>query len=261
MVNPVDLFSLNGCVALVTGGGSGLGQAIADGLARAGARVIVTDVVEANAQDTARVIQERGGTAIAAEMDVTKRLQIEDAVSGFVKEWKGIDILVNSAGIAIRSTALECAEEDFDAVIAVNLKGTFLTSQVVGRYMAKQKRGKIINIASIGAFIAYPGSVSYLASKGGVAQLTKSFAVELAQHNVYVNAIAPSLFDTPLIRRIRSTAAGIPSYMQYFVDRTMVKRLGEVDDIVGTALYLASDATAGMVTGHVLPVDGGFLSQ
>jgi len=251
----LGLFQLEGRVALVTGVGSGLGQAIACGLAGAGARVMVADIAEQGAQETATLVQQQGGEARTALVDVSQRSQVEEAVAATLQAWGAIDILVNSAGIAIRGTALEYPEEAWDKVIAVNLKGTFLASQAAGRHMAERRKGKIINIASIGAFVAYPYSVAYLASKGGVAQLTKSFAVELAPFDVQVNAIAPSIFDTPLLRRVRSDS----SSLTYFMERTPLKRVGKPEEVVGAAIFLASDASS-MVTGHILPVDGGFLA-
>jgi NAD(P)-dependent dehydrogenase (short-subunit alcohol dehydrogenase family) len=247
-----DLFNLNDRVALVTGGGSGLGQAIACGLAAAGARLVVTDLSLEGAFETRDKIQEQGGEAYAERMDVTNRSEIEEVAANVQQKWGSIAILVNSAGIAIRGTVLDYAESDWDKIIAVNLKGTFLPSQVAARQMVEERQGKIINLASIGAFIAYPGSMAYLASKGGVAQLTKSFALELAPFNIQVNAIAPCLFDTPLVSRVRADSK------QYFIDRTPAGRMGQPEDIVGAAVFLASD-TSSMVTGHILSVDGGYL--
>ena len=162
---------------------------------------------------------------------------------------------MNSAGIAIKGTAIDYLESAWDAVISTNLKGTFLTCQAVGRHMVERRRGKIVNLASIGSLVAYPHSVAYLASKGGVAQLTKAFAVELAPFNVQVNAIAPSLFDTPLVRRVRSDSASL----SYFIERTPLGRMGKPEELKGAAIFLASDASS-MVTGHILLVDGGFMA-
>lgn len=251
----LDLFRLDRRVALVTGGGSGLGQAIACGLAAAGAHVVVTDLLPDAALSTVEIIRQQGGAARAEKLDVRLRSEVEAVTDAILKSWGPIDVLVNSAGTAIKGTALEYTESDWDTIIGINLKGTFLTCQAAGRQMAGQKKGKIINLASIGAMIAYPYSVAYLASKGGVAQLTKAFAVELGQFNVQVNAIAPSLFDTPLIRKVRSD----PASLSYFIGRTPLGRLGKPEEVVGAALFLASDASS-MVTGHILAVDGGFLA-
>jgi NAD(P)-dependent dehydrogenase (short-subunit alcohol dehydrogenase family) len=249
------MFNVKGKTALITGGGSGLGQAIALGYAREGMRVLVTDVNGQAARETLAIIEQEGGVAEAHALDVTSRSEIEGLVGKAVVSHNAIDVLVNSAGLAIRGKALEYDDSDWDKIIAVNLKGTFLCCQIVGRTMAARQAGKIINMASIGAFIAYPGSIAYLASKGGVMQLTKGFAVELARSNVQVNAIAPSLFDTPMVRNTRSDNQSL----QYFTDRTPVGRLGQPQEVVGAAIFLASDATS-MITGHTLAVDGGFLA-
>jgi NAD(P)-dependent dehydrogenase (short-subunit alcohol dehydrogenase family) len=250
-----DLFQLTGKTALVTGGGSGLGRAICRGFSDAGARVVAADISLVNAQHTASLVKDGGGEAQAEQLDVTHKAEVEAVVERTIQRWGALDILVNSAGRAIRGTALDYSEEDWNTIINVNLKGTFLCCQVAGRHMADRKAGKIINLASIGGFIAYPGSIAYLASKGGVVQLTKGFAVELAPFNVQVNAIAPSLFETPMMAGSRSDSES----QRYFMDRTPMGRRGRAEEIVGAAIVLAT-ASSSMVTGHTLAVDGGFLS-
>ena len=250
-----DLFSLAGKTALVTGGGSGLGRAICLGFAAAGARVGAADLSLDAARETAALLQKDGFEARADRLDVGDKRDVQRVFRDVLAEWKAIDVLVNCAGRAIRGTALDYTEEDFDAILRVNLKGTFLCCQEAGRSMAARRSGKIINIASIGGFIAYPGSIAYLASKGGVVQLTRGFAVELAPFNVQVNAIAPSLFDTPMMASSRAD----PESQRYFMDRTPLGRKGRPEEIVGAAIFLAADSSS-MVTGHTLAVDGGFLS-
>lgn len=249
------LFQLAGRTALITGGGSGLGRAISIGFAQAGARVAIADISIENAMETATLVKAQGGDAFAEKLDVTQRSEVEALTSKLLQRWDSLDILVNSAGRAIRGTALDYKEEDWATIIGVNLTGTFFCCQAAGRQMAAQRRGKIINIASIGGFIAYPGSIAYLASKGGVVQLTKGFAVELAPYNVQVNAIAPSLFDTPMVVSTRSDAESL----KYFMDRTPAGRKGHPEEIIGAAIFLAADCSS-MVTGHTLAVDGGYLS-
>jgi NAD(P)-dependent dehydrogenase (short-subunit alcohol dehydrogenase family) len=249
------LFQLAGRTALITGGGSGLGRAISIGFAQAGARVAIADISIENAMETATLVKAQGGDAFAEKLDVTQRSEVEALTSKLLQRWDSLDILVNSAGRAIRGTALDYREEDWATIIGVNLTGTFFCCQAAGRQMAAQRRGKIINIASIGGFIAYPGSIAYLASKGGVVQLTKGFAVELAPYNVQVNAIAPSLFDTPMVVSTRSDAESL----KYFMDRTPAGRKGHPEEIIGAAIFLAADCSS-MVTGHTLAVDGGYLS-
>jgi NAD(P)-dependent dehydrogenase (short-subunit alcohol dehydrogenase family) len=246
---------LAGKTALVTGAGSGLGRAIAIAYAEAGARVAVADISFEKAVETVEMIKCQGGEAIAKALDVTKRREVAEITDDVVQKLGVLDILVNSAGRAIRGTALDYKEDDWATIIGVNLTGTFFCCQAAGRYMAAQHRGKIINIASIGGFIAYPGSIAYLASKGGVVQLTKGFAVELAPYNVQVNAIAPSLFETPMTASTRSDEE---SY-KYFIERTPAGRKGRPEEVAGAAIFLAADSSS-MVTGHTLAVDGGYLA-
>ena len=252
MSDVLKSFKLDERVAMVTGGASGIGNGIATAFGEVGARVAIADFDGDAAEETARGLTAQGKDAMSVPMDVTDSSQVRRGVEELISAWGGIDILVNSAGIAIKGAALDYREEDWDRIIAVNLKGTFLPMQAVGRHMANRKRGKIINLASIGSFVAYPGSVAYLASKGGVAQLTRSFALELAEQNVQVNAIAPTLCNTPMTKRVRSDTA------DYFVERTPMGRMAEPEDVAAAAVYLASDAS-NMVTGHILAVDGGFL--
>jgi NAD(P)-dependent dehydrogenase (short-subunit alcohol dehydrogenase family) len=250
-----ELFDLAGKTAIVTGGGGGLGRAICRGFAEAGVRVAAADIALDLALETAGLIRDSGGSARADQLDVSSREDVLRVVREVLEAWGAIDVLVNCAGRAIRGAALDYPEQDFDAILNVNLKGTFLCCQAVGRHMAERRSGKIINISSIGGFIAYPGSIAYLASKGGVVQLTRGFAVELAPFNVQVNAIAPSLFETPMMAASRAD----PESQRYFTERTPMGRRGQPEEIVGAAIFLATKASS-MVTGHVLAVDGGFLS-
>ena len=250
-----DLFQLKGKTAFVTGAGSGLGRAISCGFADAGARIAAVDISLANAESTAGLVMDGGGEAQAQELDVTRKADVERVVERAIQQFGGIDILVNCAGRAIRGTALDYSEQDWDTIINVNLKGTFLCCQAVAKHMVERRSGKMINLASIGGFIAYAGSIAYLASKGGVVQLTKGFAVELAPFNIQVNAIAPSLFETPMMAGSRADSES----QRYFMDRTPLGRRGQPEEIVGAAIFLAAGSSS-MVTGHTLAVDGGFLS-
>lgn len=249
------LFQLSGKRALVTGGGSGLGRAICRGFAEIGAKIAVADISFESADETVAMLRGGQSEVCSEKLDVSNKSEVERVVASVRQRWGEIDILVNCAGVAIRGTAIEYTEENWNKIISVNLTGTFFCCQAAARYMAQQRSGKIINIASIGGFVGYPGSIAYLASKGGVVQLTRGFAVELAPYNVQVNAIAPSLFDTPMMAGTRSDSES----QRYFMERTPLGRKGRPEEIVGAAVFLAADCSS-MVTGHTLAVDGGFLS-
>jgi NAD(P)-dependent dehydrogenase (short-subunit alcohol dehydrogenase family) len=250
-----SLFSLEDRVAVVAGGASGLGAAMAAGLAQAGAAIGVLDVDAERAEAVCVTIRDAGGTAAPFTADVTDSAAVDRAVADVVAELGGVDVLVNSAGTAFRSPAEEFPEDRFDAVVALNLKGTFLSCQRFGRQMLARGRGSIVNIASIGGFIAYPHTAAYISTKGAVVQLTRALALEWIGR-VRVNAIAPTLFDTPMTAGLakRSTVT------TDFIEKRFLRegRLGRPHEVVGAAVFLASDASA-LVTGHTLPVDDGYL--
>jgi NAD(P)-dependent dehydrogenase (short-subunit alcohol dehydrogenase family) len=249
------LFSLEGRVAVVTGGASGLGAAIAAGLAQAGASIAVVDVDAARAADVSASIADAGGAAAAFTADVTDSSAVDRVVGDVVSRLGGVDVLVNSAGTAFRSPAEEFPEDRFDAVVALNLKGTFLPCQRFGRRMLEQGKGSIVNIASIGGFIAYPHTSAYLATKGAVVQLTRALALEWIGR-VRVNAIAPTLFNTPMTAGLATQSTVTTDFIQ----KRMLRegRIGDPHELVGAAVFLASDASS-LVTGHTLPVDDGYL--
>ncbi len=250
------LFRLDGRVAAITGGGSGLGAAMAAGLAQAGAAVAILDISEKGAAGTVSAIDADGGQAIPVAVDVTDKRSVDAAADRVVAELGRVDVLVNSAGTAFRSPAEDFPEEEFDRVLALNLKGTYLPCQSFGRKLLDQGKGSVINIASIGAFVAYPHASAYLASKGGVVQLTRGLALEWVERGVRVNAIAPTLFRTPLTERVGKTSSVTSDFIIARLPRR--DRLGEPTEIVGAAIFLASDASL-LVTGHTLPVDDGYL--
>jgi NAD(P)-dependent dehydrogenase (short-subunit alcohol dehydrogenase family) len=250
------LFRLDGRVGLVTGGASGLGEAMAHGLAQAGATVVVADVDARALDDVASSVTGRAYSLDTRVLDVTDKDDVDRVVADIARVHGSIDILVNSAGISKRHSAEDFPEEVWDRVIAVNLKGSFLCCQAVGRAMIAQATGgAIINVASIGASVAYPHATAYLQSKGGVVQMTRSLALEWIVHGIRVNAIAPSVIDTPMVIRADAEQSVTTDFIR---SRQLLDRRGEPRDMVGPCVFLASPA-ARMVTGHVLPVDDGYL--
>lgn len=247
-------FSLDGRVAAVTGGASGLGAAMCAGLAQAGAAVAVLDVDAARAAEVVEAVAGAGGAAFAVRCDVTDAASVRAAAAEVVETAGRVDVLVNSAGTAFRSPAEDFPEEQLDRVLALNLKGTYLACQAFGRHMLEQDRGCIVNVASIGGFVAYPHASAYLASKGAVVQLTRGLALEWIG-KVRVNGVAPTLFDTPLTTKGAQTSNVTSDFIKA---RMLREGLPQASEVVGAAVFLASDASA-LVTGHTLPVDDGYL--
>jgi NAD(P)-dependent dehydrogenase (short-subunit alcohol dehydrogenase family) len=252
------LFGLEGRVAVVTGGASGLGDAFSHGLAQAGATVVVADLNAEGGEAVAADLRSHGANAEFREVDVTSVPALGRLADDVVAAHGRVDVLINSAGIAHRSPIEEFSEEAYDRVLAINLKGTYFASQAIGRKMLAQGKGAIVNIASIGGFIAYPHSSAYLASKGGVIQLTRSFALEWIDRGVRVNAIAPGLASTPLVRRVLAESKSSTT-TDFIQERMLRPQLVEPDDMVGAAIFLASDG-ASKVTGLTLPVEDGYLA-
>ena len=242
--------------AIVTGAGSGIGRAIAMGFAREGARVTCADIRDERAQTTAERIRTAGGEALGVAVDVSERHQVEAMLARTLDRFGDVDALVAAAGISARDRFLEVTDEDWDRVLAVNLKGLFFCGQVVGRHMAERGRGAIINITSQLEEVAQPHCAPYLASKGGGRMLTKGMAVDLAPSRVRVNALAPGLTNTNLSPR--DTEEG-RRYTAETVRHIPMGRAAEPEEMVGAAVYLAS-REASYVTGATLVVDGGYLA-
>ena len=247
--------SLEGKRALVFGGTSGLGKSIALGFAEAGADVVPVSRRAEEVQKTAAEIRGLGRRSLELTADVTRREDIQRVIDKMRAEMQRIDILVNSAGTTKRAPSLEYADEDWNRILDINLKGTWYACQMVGRVMKEQMYGRIVNIASIGAFLALHEAAAYCVSKGAVAMLTRCLGAEWVKYNITVNALAPGVFETPLNRSIIHEAGRKASIMAH----TPMKRFGNLEEIKGAAIYLASDA-ASFVTAEILSVDGGFLA-
>ena len=247
-----NLFNLNDRVILITGAAGGLGQAMAVGLAEYGAQIALADLRLENINDVLAQIDNLGKKAAAYKVDITDRNNITEMVEKVHKDFGRIDVLINSAGVNNRKRIEDYTEQEWDNIVDINLKGTFLCCQAVGKIMLNQGKGKIINMASVSSTLGHPHHGPYAASKGGVALLTKVMAVEWAKRGINVNAIAPAYVRTSLTADYLSKG---DNYKR-ISDTIPMGRLGEPEDIVGAAVYLASDAS-NFVTGHLLTVDGG----
>jgi NAD(P)-dependent dehydrogenase (short-subunit alcohol dehydrogenase family) len=249
-------FDLTGRVAVVIGGTSGIGRAIAHGLAQAGADVVCTSRREEEVEKAATEIEGFGRKSIRCASDVCTRESLEKLLGECTAAFGKIDILVNSAGTTKREPTLDQSEEDWNRVLEINLNGTLRSCQVFGRHMLANGYGRIINIASLSSFVSLFEVAAYSASKAAVAALTKSLAIEWAKQGVNVNAIAPGVFRTALnTKLLDETPRG-----HEFLSRTPMGRFGNVEELAGAAVFLASDA-ASFVTGEVVVVDGGFLAS
>ena len=249
------MFSLAGKCAVVVGGTSGIGKAIALGLASAGANVIASSRSKQAVEDFAADLEARGSKTLRLPSDVLDRTSLQRLHDTVLEAFGHVDILVNSAGITKRVPTLDCPEELWQSIMNVNLNGTLRACQIFGATMLEQRKGKIINIASLSTFVAFLEVAAYGASKAAVGALTRSLAVEWAPYGVCVNAIAPGIFPTDLNREILNSPRG-----KELITRTPMARFGTVDEIVGTALFLASDESS-FITGQIIAVDGGFLAS
>lgn len=252
------MFDLKNKVAIVTGARRGMGKSHALILAKAGAKVVVSDISQEECQGVLEEIKKAGGEALAVKCDVTNKKEIEEMVKKTVEKFGKVDILVNNAGICEFKPFLEMTEQEWDKTLSINLKGYFLCAQACVKEMVKQKSGAIVNIASVvmGGFgMGMAGLAHYSASKGGIAALTKTLALEFAPFNIRVNAVAPGGIDTPMAAATKSD----PKTLEGFNMTIPMHRMGKAEEVSSAVLFLASDE-ASYITGITLPVDGGWLA-
>jgi gluconate 5-dehydrogenase len=251
-----DLFDLDGQLALVTRSAAGIGYALARGLAQAGARIVLNGRDEGRLTEATASLASEGLSVHQALFDVTKNKEVRAAIDRVEAEVGAVDILINNAGIQRRMPLDEFPEEDWHQIIRTNLDSIFFVSQAVVRHMIPRRRGRIINMCSVQSELGRPGIAPYTATKGAVKMLTKGMAIDWGKHGIRVNGLGPGYFKTTL----NAALVANETFSAWLTDRTPLGRWGEVDELVGAAVFLASEASS-FVTGHVLYVDGGVTAQ
>ena len=249
-------FSLEGKTAVVVGGTSGIGKSISLGFAESGANVVPTGRRAEEVSKTAAEVRAKGVRSLEVPCDATSRESLQELIDKTVTEFGGIDVLVNSAGTTKKMPSVDFPDEDWHRILNINVNATWYACQMVGRVMKGQAKGKIINIASVASFVGLNEVTAYCTSKGAVAMMTRTLGCEWAKHGINVNGIAPGVFETPLNR----TMIHQPERKQKILSRTPMGRFGNLDELQGAAIFLASPASD-FVAGEILAVDGGFLAQ
>ncbi len=254
-MDTLSLFSLKGKTALITGSGSGIGLAIAEGLGGAGAKIVLNGRNVSKLEEAENQLIKNEILVSKLAFDVTKSAEVKQAIVGYESKEGPIDILVNNAGVNLRLPFEGFDEQDWKNILDININGAMIVSQVVGQFMIKRQAGKIINICSMQSELGRPSIVPYAVSKGGIKMLTKALCAEWGKHNIQVNGIGPGYFDTELTQPLKND----PEFDSWLKKRTPANRWGKPSELIGAAVYLASNA-GDYVNGHILYVDGGLLS-
>ena len=249
---------LEGKVALVTGGGSGIGRASAMAFAREGAKVVVSDVAVRGGDETVRIIKDAGNEAVFIKADVSKSSDVENLIRTAIRTYSRLDFAHNNAGIeGANASTSDCTEENWDRVIDINLKGVWLCMKYEIPQMLKQGNGAIVNTSSVAGIVGFIGMPAYCASKGGIIQLTRTAAREYADKGIRINAVCPGVIKTPMVDRV---TGGKPEFEAQFIEIEPIGRMGTPEEVAEAVVWLCSDA-ASFVTGHPMVVDGGLVSQ
>jgi NAD(P)-dependent dehydrogenase (short-subunit alcohol dehydrogenase family) len=246
--------NLEGKVAIVTGAGRGIGRSVAVALAKAGADICVTARTEEQINQTAELVRSQNRKAVAVSADAAVASSVEGVVEKTIAELGGVHLLINNAGVLLPKSLLETSEAEFDRVMDTNVKSMFHFTKTVGPHFISNNYGRIVNIASVGAFIAAPSRSTYHTSKGAVVMFTKSMAIEWARHNILINAVAPGYIETDIISHISSDETKLSQYLKAIP----LRRLGKVEEMAQLVAFLCSDL-ASYMTGSVVVADGGLL--